>query len=79
MEYIVSYPLNRIYDIKDKNIVYQKLMNFIYNGLVHGDFNEFNILLTINNSNILVLDVPQMIRIEHKEEENYFKKDVKCV
>ena len=30
MEYIVSYPLNRIYDIKDKNIVYQKLMNLIF-------------------------------------------------
>ena len=83
MEYIVSYPLNKIDDIKDKNIVYQKLMNFIYklaeNGLVHGDFNEFNILLTINNSNIVVIDFPQMISIEHKEAENYFKRDVKCV
>ena len=83
MEYIPSYPLNKIDDIKDKNIVYQKLMNFIYklaeNGLVHGDFNEFNILLTINNSNIVVIDFPQMISIEHKEAENYFKRDVKCV
>ena len=83
MEYILSYLLNKIDDIKDKNIVYQKLMNFIYklaeNGLVHGDFNEFNILLTINNSNIVVIDFPQMISIEHKEAENYFKRDVKCV
>ena len=30
MEYIPSYPLNKIDDIKDKNIVYQKLKNFIY-------------------------------------------------
>ena len=65
--------------VRFKNIVYQKLMNFIYNGLVHGDFNEFNILLTINNSNIVVIDFPQMISIEHKEAENYLKKDVKCV
>ncbi len=64
---------------KDKNIVYQKLKNFIYNQqkMVHGDFNEFIILLTINNSNIVVIDFPQMIGIEHKEAENYFKKDVK--
>ena len=41
--------------------------------------NEFNILLTINNSNIVVIDFPQMISIEHKEAENYFKKDIKCV
>ncbi len=45
--------------------------------MVHGDFNEFIILLTINNSNIVVIDFPQMIGIEHKEAENYFKKDVK--
>ena len=78
MEYIPSYPLNKIDDIKDKNIVYQKLMNFIYklaeNGLVHGDFNEFNILLTINNNNIVVIDFPQMISIEHKEAEIILKK-----
>ncbi len=70
MEYIPSYPLNRIDEIKDKNIVYQKLMNFIYklaqNGLVHGDFNEFNILLNINNIDIVVIDFPQMISIDHK-------------
>ncbi len=64
-------------DIKDKNIVYQKLKNFTYklaeNGLVHDDFNEFNILLTINNSYIVVIDFPQIIGVEHKEAENYFK------
>ena len=65
--------------VRFKNIVYQKLMNFIYNGLVHIDFNEFNILLSINNSYIVVIDFPQMISIEHKEAENYFKKNVKYV
>ena len=60
--------------VRFKNIVYQKLMNFIYNGLVHGDFNEFNILLTINNNNIVVIDFPQMISIEHKEAEIILKK-----
>ena len=60
--------------VRFKNIVYQKLMNFIYNGLVHGDFNEFNILLTINNNNIVVIDFPQMISIEHKEAEILLKK-----
>ena len=51
-------------------------MSFISqeNRLVHGDFNEFNILLTIDDNNIVVIDFPQMISIEHKEAENYFKK-----
>ena len=55
-------------------------MSFISqeNRLVYGDFNEFNILLTIDDSNIVFSDFPQMIG-EHKEAENYFKKDIKCV
>ena len=54
-------------------------MNFIYNGLIHCDFNEFNILLTINNIYIVVIDFPQIISIEYIEAENYFKKNVKYV
>ena len=45
-------------------------MNLIYklaeNGLFHGDFNELNILLTIDDSYIVVIDFPQMISIEHR-------------
>jgi len=84
MEYIPSYPLNRVEEIKDKDIVYHKLMNFILKlgnfGLVHGDFNEFNLLLSIKEINeIFVIDFPQMISIDHKEAENYFKRDVQCI
>ena len=60
------------------------MMDFIYklgeNGLIHGDFNEFNILLNINKPDeIVVIDFPQMISIHHSEAENYFKRDVQCV
>ena len=84
MEYVPSYPLNKVEEIKDKNIVYHKMMDFIYklgeNGLIHGDFNEFNILLNINKPDeIVVIDFPQMISINHPEAENYFKRDVQCV
>jgi len=84
MEYVPSYPLNKIEEIKDKNTVYHKMMDFIYklgqNGLIHGDFNEFNILLNINKPDeIVVIDFPQMICIHHSEAENYFKRDVQCV
>ena len=84
MEYVPSYPLNKVEEIKDKNVVYHKMMDFIYklgeNGLIHGDFNEFNILLNINKPDeIEVIDFPQMISIHHSEAENYFKRDVQCV
>jgi len=59
-------------------------MDFIYklgeNGLIHGDFNEFNILLNIDKPDeIVVIDFPQMISLNHPEAENYFKRDVQCV
>ena len=84
MEYIPSYPLNKVEEIKDKNTVYHKMMDFIFklgeNGLIHGDFNEFNILLNVNKPDeIVVIDFPQMISIHHSEAENYFKRDVQCV
>ena len=84
MEYVPSYPLNKVEEIKDKNTVYHKMMDFIYklgsNGLIHGDFNEFNILLNIEKPDeIVVIDFPQMISINHSEAENYFKRDVQCV
>ena len=84
MEYVPSYPLNKVEEIKDKNVVYHKMMDFIYklgeNGLIHGDFNEFNILLNIDKPDeIVVIDFPQMISLHHPEAENYFKRDVQCV
>ena len=84
MEYVPSYPLNKVEEIKDKNVVYHKMIDFIYklgeNGLIHGDFNEFNILLNINKPDeIVVIDFPQMISINHPEAQNYFKRDVQCV
>ena len=84
MEYVPSYPLNKVEEIKDKNIIYHKMMDFIYklgeNGLIHGDFNEFNILLNIDKPDeIVVIDFPQMISLNHPEAENYFKRDVQCV
>ena len=84
MEYIQSYPLNKVEEIKDKEGVYHKMMDFIYklaqNGLIHGDFNEFNILLSLSKQNeIVVIDFPQMISIHHPEAENYFNRDVQCV
>ena len=83
-DYVKSQTHYKVEEIKDKNIVYHKMMDFIYklgeNGLIHGDFNEFNILLNINKPDeIVVIDFPQMISIHHSEAENYFKRDVQCV
>ena len=84
MEYVPSYPLNKVDEVKDKEVLYHKMIDFIQklgeNGLIHGDFNEFNILLNINKPDeIVVIDFPQMISMHHSEAQNYFKRDVQCV
>lgn len=55
-------------------------------GLIHGDFNEFNILIrevtsedgTIKASPILI-DFPQMVSVNHENAEYYFNRDVECI
>ncbi|CAG8433591.1 10906_t:CDS:2 [Diversispora eburnea] len=47
-------------------------------GLIHGDFNEFNILVKENGDPILI-DFPQMVSISHPNAEWYFNRDVECI
>ena len=39
-------------------------------GLIHGDFNEFNLMLDVNDS-ITMYDFPQMVSISHPNAEWY--------
>ena len=57
------------------------LLTLAGNGLIHGDFNEFNILVNINNNanDICVIDFPQMISLNHIDAEKYFTRDVNCI
>lgn len=55
-------------------------------GLIHGDFNEFNILIrevtsedgSVKASPILI-DFPQMVSVNHENAEYYFNRDVECI
>ncbi|KAJ6218435.1 hypothetical protein RDWZM_009592 [Blomia tropicalis] len=90
MELIDGSLLNhiRIDDIGDrKNIesLYENLMSIIMKlayefGVVHGDFNEFNILIRNDGSaSPVVIDFPQMISINHELAAEYFDRDVDCI
>lgn len=41
------------------------------NGVIHGDFNEFNILLKKENNQPVIIDFPQMVSIHHENAEQY--------
>lgn len=55
-------------------------------GLIHGDFNEFNILIREANPDKgevnpvpILIDFPQMVSTEHENAEYYFNRDVECI
>lgn len=52
--------------------LYDELMNLIVrfadSGVIHGDFNEFNIMLT-DDEKPIIIDFPQMISTSHPNAE----------
>lgn len=94
MTLIDAFPLRQIATVPDPASLYADLIALILrlagNGLIHGDFNEFNILVkeekvtsddgqeTIKLEPV-VIDFPQMVSMEHQNAEMYFDRDVNCV
>ncbi|KAL7412165.1 RIO1 family-domain-containing protein [Mrakia frigida] len=83
MELIDAYPLRQIDEHDDPGSLYSKLMallvRFARAGLIHGDFNEFNILIRREDGEPIVIDFPQMVSTSHREAEWYFNRDVACI
>ncbi|NWQ98654.1 RIOK2 kinase, partial [Burhinus bistriatus] len=82
MELIDGYPLCQVRQMEDPASVYSELMDLIVklasHGLIHGDFNEFNLILD-NDDHVTMIDFPQMISTSHANAEWYFDRDVNCV
>lgn len=82
MEYIPGYQLSRVNEIANPEKVYNNLTRLIYKfaeaGLVHGDYNEFNIIIG-DDENVRIIDFTQMISRDHAEAELYFMRDLKGV
>lgn len=67
--------------IDDLDYYYNKLMDLIINiynlGYIHGDFNEYNILVKENE--LILVDFPQAIKINSPNADDLLKKDIQCV
>jgi len=89
MEFIDSFPLRMVEEVGDPGKLYAELMDLIVQfakrGLIHGDFNEFNILIREKEvagkvvSEPIVIDFPQTISTNHANAEFYFDRDVACI
>lgn len=82
MELVNGWPMTQVQELTDVEQVYDDLMNLIVRlgnaGVIHGDFNEFNLMLTDDGTPILI-DFPQMMSTSHENAEFFFDRDVNCV
>jgi RIO kinase 2 len=82
MELVDGVPLYYVKELKNPEKVYTNLMNLIVKlanyGLIHSDYNEFNILIN-EKEDITLIDFPQMVSIDHENAEMYFNRDVECI
>ncbi|NWU93203.1 RIOK2 kinase, partial [Upupa epops] len=72
----------QVHQVEDPASVYSELMDLIVklanHGLIHGDFNEFNLILD-NYDHVTMIDFPQMVSTSHANAEWYFDRDVNCI
>lgn len=86
MRWIDGTLLNNI--SKDDEIDHRRLMEQLLtmilelankHGVVHGDFNEFNLLIDNQTNEPYLIDFPQMISTDHQLAKEYFERDVQCI
>ncbi|KKY28531.1 putative serine threonine-protein kinase rio2 [Diplodia seriata] len=98
MSLVDAFPLRTISSVPQPEKLYSELLNMIIRlakyGLIHGDFNEFNILVEekaepSSSDDVdappkitlkpVLIDFPQMVSIDHSNAEYYFDRDVNCI
>ncbi|CAD5112855.1 DgyrCDS2066 [Dimorphilus gyrociliatus] len=76
-------PLIQVRNLEDPGTVYDECMRLIVSlaehGLIHGDFNEFNLLLEEDSLKVIMIDFPQMVSTSHENAKFYFDRDVECI
>nr|CAG4651742.1 EOG090X04DJ [Triops cancriformis] len=82
MDLVKGYPLCQVHEVEDPAALYDDLMSLLMklanHGVIHSDFNEFNIMVDDNDKPIMI-DFPQMISTSHPNAQMYFDRDVRCV
>jgi len=75
-------PLCQVSAVADASALYDDVMNLIVRlaryGLIHGDFNEFNLMIDEQQKPVMI-DFPQMVSVDHANAQWYFDRDVQCV
>lgn len=79
MSRVDGFPFTQVREIVHAPKVYAELMNLIVrlaeHGLIHGDFNEFNLLIN-DDEVVTMIDFPQMVSTQHPNAQELFDRDV---
>ncbi|KAG6541263.1 hypothetical protein Mapa_017314 [Marchantia paleacea] len=82
MSLVPGYPLVQVKELANPHVAFETIMNLIVrlaqHGLIHCDFNEFNLMID-DNDQIIMIDFPQMVSVSHKNAQMYFDRDVECI
>jgi len=82
MELLSGHPMCQVNELTDPGSVYNECMEILVrlgnHGVIHGDFNEFNLMLD-SDDKVTMIDFPQMISTSHPNAEMYFDRDVDCI
>ncbi|GAB65326.1 ROI kinase-like protein, partial [Plasmodium cynomolgi strain B] len=81
MSYVNGYPLSHVKisnPFKIIDILINTIIKFAKANIIHGDFNEFNILID-DDERITVIDFPQIVSLQHPNAKLYFDRDVRGV
>eukprot|EP00250_Pteridium_aquilinum_P019186 c24339_g3_i1 orf=351-1811(+) len=82
MSLVPGYPLVQVKQLQNPGLVFETIIGLVVrlaeHGLIHCDFNEFNIMID-DNEGVTMIDFPQMVSVSHRNAEMYFDRDVDCI
>ena len=82
MHKVQGFPLAQIKAGKmpDADVVFEKclaiLKRLAQSGLIHCDFNEFNLMINQEGTEITLIDFPQMVSVQHKNAAELLERDI---
>lgn len=82
MTLLDAHPLVQVRQLSNPRGVYEQLMDMLARlaslGLVHCDYNEFNLLIN-EQEELTLIDFPQMVSVSHPNAQELFDRDVECI
>lgn len=82
MTFVEGVPLYHLKELNRPNLVLERLMRLLVRlaraGIIHGDFNEFNLMIS-SDEKVTLIDFPQIVHLGHVNARETFDRDVRCI